>query len=246
MLADFRNGLLRLLRVPAEPALPPGAGDVRIFRASARYYWYKVALWGLAQAGVLAGLITTVVFVGSVASVPGLPSYAATLIRITEVGAWIFFIVQIPITFALLRLDFDMRWYVLTDRSLRIREGILSVNEKTMTFANIQQINVKQNPLQRLLKIADVQVRSAGGSAGESGGSGGSGGMNEASFSGVDNPESIRQAVLERVRLHRDAGLGDPDDHAPRAAPVRSSPGALDAARGLHGEIRALRRALEP
>lgn len=242
MFADLRGWLLRVLRVPPEPALPPGSGEVRVFRASSSYYWYKVALWGLAQVAAFVGLLVAATFASSVAFGP--PA-VRTLFRAAEIGAWLFFFAQLPITFALLRLDFDMRWYILTDRSLRIREGILSVNEKTLTFANIQQIKVKQNPLQRLLKIADVQVRTAGGSGDDASGSGGSGGMNEATFSGVDNSESIRRAVLERVRLHRDAGLGDPDD-GPTFAPVRESPGTLAAARELHAEVRALRGALEP
>src|SRR4029077_20010196 len=64
---------------------------------------------------------------------------------------------------AVLRLDFDKRWYVVTDRSLRVREGVLRVSEMTVTFANIQNISVSQGPIQRALGIADLRVDTAGG-----------------------------------------------------------------------------------
>jgi uncharacterized membrane protein YdbT with pleckstrin-like domain len=166
-----------------------------------------------------------------------------------EALAWLTFLVQLPLSLALLKLDFDLRWYVLSDRSLRIREGILRMKEKTMTFANIQQISIRQNPIQRLLGIADVQVRTAGG--GSSGGSSGhemGESMHEAYFRGVDNAEEIRRAIQDRVRQHRDSGLGDPDEPPPTALPVSSDAGsaeaALVAARELLQEMRALGEAI--
>src|SRR5690606_2799937 len=91
----------------------------------------------------------------------------ATLMRIGEAVAWVAFVGQAIFSLAVLRFDFDMRWYILSDRGLRIREGILTVREKTMTFANIQNIAIRQNPIQRLFGIYDVEVRSAGGGAGD-------------------------------------------------------------------------------
>src|SRR5690606_27807041 len=130
-----------------------------------------------------------------------------------------------------LRLDFELRWYIVTDRSLRIREGLTTIREQTMTFANIQNISVRQGPLQLLLGIAGVEVRSAGGGGGRK--TSGSGehkrDMHVGLFRGVDNAQALRAAVLDRIRRHRDAGLGDPDDETPRAheplaAPAAASP----------------------
>src|SRR5207249_3022813 len=64
---------------------------------------------------------------------------------------------------AVLRLDYEKRWYVVTDRSLRIREGVVKVREMTVNFANIQNISISQGPLQRILGIADLRVDTAGG-----------------------------------------------------------------------------------
>jgi hypothetical protein len=143
-----------------------------------------------------------------------------------------------------------MRWYIVTDRSLRIRYGLLHVREMTMTFANIQQITVRQGPLQRLLGIADLKVRSAGG--GDGGdlddepahveeGQGES--MHIGYFRGVDNAEEIRDLIGQRLRQLRDTGLGDPDElaHAPPAERPESPNPLLAAARDLLREARALR-----
>ena len=175
-----------------------------------------------------------------------LPRGVEIMLTATELLAWVVFVVQLPVTLAIVHLDFELRWYILSDRSLRIREGILRVKEKTMTFANIQQISIHQNPIQRLLGIADVHVSTAGGGGGEGGEAGES--MHEAYFRGVDNAEEIRRAIQDRVRLHRDAGLGDPDEPEPRALPMATPAGsaeaALHAARELLQEMRALREAL--
>jgi len=246
--------LLRLLRVPPEPQVPVEARNARVFRAAPSYFRYKLATWGLTQLVALIGVLTATVLSSPGENVGGI---AATLYRIGETIAWVFFLGQAAFSLAVLRLDFDMRWYILSDRSLRIREGILTVREKTMTYANIQNISIRQNPIQRLFGIYDVEVRSAGGGAAET--QGGSFSMTAtgdvaqshvAHFRGIDNPEEIRAAIRERIRLHRDSGLGDPDEPAPAAAPV-GVPGdggehaALDAARELRDEMRLLRRALE-
>jgi membrane protein YdbS with pleckstrin-like domain len=150
-----------------------------------------------------------------------------------------FFLIQMPFALAAARLDYEMRWYMVTDRSMRLREGIFKVREMTLTFANVQNITIRQGPLQRLLGIADVVVRTAGG-----GGSDASGDHTEekkdATHTGVlravDNAESVRDMILDRLRRLRDAGLGDPDDRQAVA-----HPGILDAARELRSAIAGLK-----
>lgn len=250
MVDALRATVLRILRVPPEPALPAGAHMIRVFRAAPNYYRYRLMLWGLAQIGALTGLFTVLAAISNLQQRLDQPTILL-LLHAAEAFAWASYIVQLPVSLAALRLDFDLRWYILMDRSLRIREGIFSVKEKTMTFANIQQISIRRNPLQRLLGLADVQVRTAGG-GGSSGGGGhfaGGGhageGMHEAFFRGVDNPEEIRTAIRERVRLHRDSGLGDPDETAPDPGILAAAtPGdVLEAARELRDEVRRWRQA---
>jgi membrane protein YdbS with pleckstrin-like domain len=252
MLERARAWLLRVLRVPPEPALPEGARDVRVFRAAPGYYRYRLAAWALKQAGALFGLLWGFVVFSSFARAIESP-WASWALLVVEGLAWTTFAGQLALSLAVLRLDFELRWYIVSDRSLRIRDGILSVREKTITFANVQNIAIRQNPLQRMLGIADVKVATAGGGNGGGEGKGEMGEtMHEGYFRGVANAEEIRTAIQERVRLHRDSGLGDPDEPAapapvplPRlAAPDAGAADALAAARELRDEMRALRGAL--
>ena len=167
-------------------------------------------------------------------------------LRLLEYGAIALFILQIPVTLAATRLEFEQHWYIVTDRSLRIRTGIFQLTESTMSFANLQQVEVKQGPLQRLLGLADVRVQSAGGG----------GALDEKHqhdslhtgvFHSVENATEIRDLILERLRQFRQAGLGDPDDHqhvdAPSVVPATPND-ALAAAQELLAEAKALRVAL--
>ena len=242
MFERFKGWLLRFIKVPAQPR-PPASDQhiLRVFRAAPNFWRYKLVLWLLKQVAAVCGLVIGLGFVRVFAA--SAPFHALSLLLFAlEYIAWLTFLIQLPLGYALLRLDFDMRWYVLTDRSMHLREGTLRLTEKTITFANVQNISVRQNPLQRLLGIADVHVRTAGGGGGSGDPHHQSGGMHEAKFHGVDNPEEIRDAIRERVRLHKDAGLGDTDD-TEHLLPA-TSPDAVLAARDVLAEVRALRTAL--
>lgn len=234
--------LLRLLKVPPAPELP--AGEVRVFRSAPAYRRYQLLRWALRQVGLVAGLLFGALFISSI--VPRIGHPLSPYIGWGLEGlAWLGFIIQLPIGFLVARIDYAFRWYILSDRSLRIREGLVSIQEKTMTFANIQQVSIQQNPVQRLFGIADVKVETAGGGGSSSGRSGHTEHLHEAYFHGVSNAGEIRDVILARVRLHRDAGLGE--GHAvERTETSAPSAAALDAARELLTEMRALRQALPP
>jgi len=180
-----------------------------------------------------------------------LPDEVFPFIWFFKVTGILIYLAQIPVTYFLRRLDFEMRWYIVTDRSLRLRSGVAKVQETTMSFANLQQVELHQNPIQRILGLGDVRVQSAGGGSSAGKGEGnGEDSMHRAHFHAVDNAQEIRDLILERLRRFRQAGLGDPDDHhhgedhtgpPPSPQPVGS---ALDAARELLAEARALRTVL--
>jgi membrane protein YdbS with pleckstrin-like domain len=244
---SLRTTLLRLLRVPAEPAPPPGDPRLlRTFRAAPSYFRYSMAAWLLKQLSAAAGLLFSYLFLQG--AVRGIPFGYFGLLERFFIAV---FIAQLPFSFALLRLEFELRWYMLSDRSLRIRRGILSVREQTMTFANIQNISIRQNPLQRIFGISTVAVRAAGGGGANSSQGGLKGGdSHEATFEGVSDAEGIRALIRDRIRLYRDAGLGDSDevvmpipespaDAATMRPPVADAP--VRAARRLLAEVRELR-----
>ena len=189
------------------------------------------------------------------------PWWLFPAIGILEVGGILLYLFQIPVTYALVRLEFESHWYIVTDRSLRIRSGLVSMKESTMSFANLQQVTVSQDPLQRLLRIADVRVQSAGGGSTSDSHGHTRDSMHTGIFHGVDNAPEIRDLILERLRLFRAAGLGDPDDHhdhhevdvaardhshSPANAAVQTTTSdTLAAAHEILADARALRATLE-
>jgi hypothetical protein len=185
-----------------------------------------------------------------------LPDWAFPLLWIIKISGFALFLGQIPFTYMLRRLDYELRWYIVTDRSLRIRTGLISLQESTMSFANLQQVEVQQNPIQRLLGLADVHVQSAGGGSGghDSGRGPEVDSLHTGIFHSVDNATEIRDLILERLRQFRQTGLGDPDEHQDHVAaggPATGEPphepatdATLAAAHELLAEARALRQAL--
>jgi putative membrane protein len=57
------------------------------------------------------------------------------------------------------------RWSVAGD-AVRLRRGVLSVNEVEVPFARVQAIDVQQGPIQRLFGVYEVHVQTGGGGAG--------------------------------------------------------------------------------
>lgn len=233
ILAEWmKNEVLRLVRVPAQPHIPDGDGEsVRVFNAGRNYFTWRLLLWGLGNSVVALGLLIGLVF----SFHPKLSPLARSIWQALDSIALGLFIVSLPITYFLQRLNYEMRWYIVTDRSLRIRSGVVFLKEITMTFANIQEIRVNANPIERFLGLANVVVRSAGG--GDAGAHGESSSGHLAEFAGVDNAEAIRDLLVERLRVYRDSGLGD--------KPVEArEPLAVLAAREVLQETRALRNSL--
>jgi membrane protein YdbS with pleckstrin-like domain len=248
MYERLKSTLLWLLKVPPEPHDPMGdVHSLRVFRAAPGYLRYITIAWALWQLAILlCGLLVFIPL--AVAAATGL---AAILVSALGVLAAVVFLGQAGLSFFSLRLNYEMRWYKVTDRSLRIRAGVWNVHEMTMTFANVQNITISQGPLERLFGISDVKVDTAGGGgSSESHGRGEALNLHVATFGGVDNPEEIRDLMLQRLRRLRDAGLGDLDDApALKGAPVHDP--AFGSAETLHvlaafrDEARALRRAAE-
>jgi membrane protein YdbS with pleckstrin-like domain len=244
--------LLDLLRVPPEPHDPMGdVESLRVFRAAPGYLKYITFGWVISQLTILTvGLIVFVpLLIAGAAAGPAKRPVAILAIVVAGL-ALAAFIGQAGLTYFSLRLNYEMRWYKVTDRSLRIRSGVWTVREMTMTFANVQNISITQGPLERLFGISDVRVETAGGGRVGQTAHGGTGGANlhTAVFRGVDDAEEIRDLVLTRLRRIRGAGLGDLEDarhvdRAPSAAPKEVLAMPLLAA--FRDEARALRRVVD-
>jgi membrane protein YdbS with pleckstrin-like domain len=243
---QIKDRLLILLRAPRRPPEPPAgsSGSVQVFRAAPNFLRYQIVVWGLGfVAAFVFGVVLIIVGHGKGGWAELLVGYLTLLATI--IGA--------VIKYFLIRVDYDMRYYVVTDRSLRIREGALVIHEATFTFANVQNLLILQGPLERVLGLSNLIVETAGGAGGgakENKQQSPFRRGHEGKLRGVANARQVRDQILVLLRQYRDAGLGDPEDRR-RAAPARSpagglSPQALARLREVRDEIRQLGREATP
>ncbi|HYC87762.1 MAG TPA: PH domain-containing protein [Thermoanaerobaculia bacterium] len=209
---SWRGSILSLLRVPPEPEHPPGSPP-RVFRAAPNFFKLRLLRWALTRLAALAGLLWALWFVQYLQT-KQTPPWVILVMQLGEVFGWVAFLAEAVVGWTIVSLDYELRWYLLSDRAIRIREGIVTVREKTIALANVQNISIRQGPLQRALGIADVEVKTAGGggTSDQERKKAGAEPMHVAYFRGVANPEQIRDLVREGVRLQKNAGLGDPDE----------------------------------
>lgn len=229
----FRGAALAILRLPEGPPTPPPGGTVvRTFNPSRRYLSYKlIGIW-IGTAVLLLGAIG--LGVGSLFEGSGL-LVGAVLLAIVDLAILV-------VTYIIARLEFELRYYILTDRSVRIREGVIFLRESTLTFANVQNLRIKKGPIQQLFGIADVLVDTAGGAGGKKDVEGAAMEIgHRGKIQGIENPTEIRDLVLGLLKKYRDAGLGDPEDAARAAGSADDSPERL---REILAEVKALRSVL--
>jgi membrane protein YdbS with pleckstrin-like domain len=237
MYSVLKGTILRLLRAPTDPPEPPAGthGSVRTFRASPRFLTYRLIVFYLSSAGALIGLL-----IGSVAT--GFEGEWTAFLLIALSGLPV--VVGLFLGWFSVRIDYDLRYYIVTDRSLRVREGAWTVKEKTITFANVQNMRVVQGPLQRLFKIWDLKVDTAGGGTSKKEKGGGS--SHSVNVAGIEDAHEVRDLILSCLKgAPASSGLGDPDDHDDDAHGGSGSlvtPAVLDALRALRATAGALHR----
>ena len=240
--------LTRMLRLPPEPTAPAGSpGSLRVLRASDRYVRYRQLGWLIGHAGfglfvlmapVLALLAVALDFSGK-GEVPG---WASALLLVLAAGLVLGFLTMALLSFLLIELDRQYRTYLLTDRSLRVREGLRIVREITLSFANVQNVSVSQGPIERMFGISSLKVETAGGGGAGAQGMHGAFSGHAAVLRGLDDAETLRDELVAIVRRARSEAL---------AAPVRAAEGSaagalpLEALRAAAAESRRLREALE-
>jgi uncharacterized membrane protein YdbT with pleckstrin-like domain len=238
----FKGALLGIMKAPADPPPPPAGspGSVETFRASPKFLYYRVVTcllgWLVPLGGVAAGALTS--------GAHGEGVTAAVL-----VGGLVILALLCGVGILLIRLEYDVRYYVVTDRAIRIREGIWTIKEITLTFANVQDLEITRGPIQQLLGIGDLFVRTAGGGGGaaqaEAAGGAAVNSGHQAAFRGIENAAEVRDKVSALLRHYRDAGLGDPEDvHTRRAAADPKSGGGSLASPEVAGLLKEIRDGL--
>jgi len=234
MYALLKGLVLALFKAPTEPPPPPAGAhaSVEVFRASPRFLAYRML--GLVIGAGIVVLAAVAFAIAALASGEGELLLGSGLLVAIGGSA-------LGLAYFLIHLDYDLRYYVFTDRSLRVREGAWTVQEKTLTYANVQNLHIHQGPLQRLFGIRDLRVDTAGGGGmmkdGKTMGKG-----HNVTVAGVENARELRDRVLVHMRTAgTGSGLGDPDDETAGAG--LADPAVLAALRAVAAEARALREA---
>lgn len=220
--------LVDLFYVPqGPPPLPAHGSLVESFRPAPGflryqkfYFWLLLLLVDLSLLIPWTCLCLTSPFAGAITALP----------------VWFLAIAPDIIAYIAIHLRYDTTWYVLTDRSMRLRRGVWIIHETTITYENIQNVTVRQGPVQRHFGIADVVVHTAGG-----GGGGGHEGSHHATshlglLQGLDDAHRVRDLILAKLRQSRTAGLGDDPTHSIPAW----TPAHLAALREIRDRARAL------
>jgi uncharacterized membrane protein YdbT with pleckstrin-like domain len=234
-LSGVERWLLRALKVPEAPSPPDGSPDsIRVFHAGRNYYLWSVIMWAVAT--LAAGAAVLSLSIPLVIAVRRAQEWVGIGAGVVLVLLWSVYLATAVVTLVSRRLDYGLRWYIVTDRSLRIRAGIFGTSELTMTYSNIQEIRVASGPLQQLLGIADVEVQAAGG--GGDGKHGASGHVGR--FTGVAHATDIRDLIVDRLRHYRDSGLGETAaTPSPPSSDLAAAHAVLEEARALHGALEA-------
>jgi len=196
--------LTRWFRVPVQPPnLPTADGEAaESFKPSEgflRYLKFQFWLWFF--------IMDIAVFIGWLVITIVEPWIGMLLIPLA------LFLAIAPdiVAYLAIHLRYDTTWYVLSQRSLRIRRGIWIIHETTITFENIQNVTINQGPLQRWFDIANVTIETAGG--GGSNPQQGQAAPWQAShcglIEGISDAPRIRDLLMSRLGKSRTSGLGD-------------------------------------
>lgn len=234
MYESVKRIIFPLLRLDAAGPHPPAGHEpheqVQVLRAAPSYLRYRLFLWFL-----YAATWGTAVTIASIALLLTSPLGLLIVIPLLVVAA-----IKAAILYVVTRLDYEMRWYVLTDRSLLIRQGVWIVREITLTFANAQNVRVTQGPLQRIFGFSNVEVDTAGGgSRRHEDQKGLEFDPHRPVLRGLEKPGEVRTLIVELIRRGRSAGLGDPDE-----APERAGDGGVRLLEDILAEAKLLRSAL--
>ena len=126
--------------------------------------WFAITL-------VAFGLLLLVRSIGVDLSYPVIVVILIAGIGVTVLSGW-------------LQLFFTQ--YTITTKRLTIRSGILSKTESSTNVDRIQNITVKQSPVDRIMKVGSIDFDTAGDNASD-----------RFSFIGVNNPQDLRERIMQ-------------------------------------------------
>ncbi len=228
--------LVRIFKVPHEPPTLPVGNDgfLKAFKPSRQYLRYiKMWFW----------LGLTILDLGII--ILWLVVLAAEPIAAVVLSPLFLLVLILPniLSYIGIHLRFDTTWYVMNSRSMRIRRGIMDIRETTITYENIQNLKVTQNPVQRLFGISNLIVETAGGSAPKPGE--GDQSSNSGIIEGIRNAQELRDLILPRLRNSDSAGLGDEEVGPPQTQAPGWTAQHIAALKEIRTEIEILNQSKE-
>lgn len=122
--------------------------------------------------------------------------------------------IVLPVVYFILKRYYARLEIVLTRRDLKVRRGILNVEEKSIPLEKITDLALYQGPIMRLFDIKGMRVETAGQSAGGA----------LVSIVGIEGVDEFRDAVLDQRDRVSDwqeeetgSGSGSSGESAPSA-----------------------------
>ena len=120
----------------------------------------------------------------------------------TGLPYWQWLLISLALVVAVVVYDVVRRhstFYVVTDQRLRVRHGILSRHEQTARFERVQNVEVSQRLMDRLLREGAVEFDTAGSDQSDAG----------FRYAGIADPQRLVRIVAEnsRAMAHPPTGL---------------------------------------
>lgn len=88
--------------------------------------------------------------------------------------------------------------YAITTKRLHIRVGILAKTESSTNVDRIQNITVRQSPVDRIMKVGSIEFETASDTPSD-----------RFSFIGVNHPQSLRDRIMEARDAEKTSGIRD-------------------------------------
>lgn len=209
--------LLKLKTDP--PHLPEGSALVRSLKPSEAWFTWRALT---AMFGLLGQLIGTGVAAIAVAAKLGGWGW------VIAAGLLLIEAVVIGFTLVAVRVDWELRSFLVGDRSLRVSEGALTRREVTLSYANVQNLEVTQGPLERLFGFQNLTVTTAGADQQP-----GLENSHSVTLVGLDDAEAVRTLILGMLAKAKDSGLGEQALAVHEPLPLRRLLEVRDAALAL-------------
>lgn len=130
-----------------------------------------------------------------------LPVIIAGILSANDAGTglpyWQWLMISLVLVVVVLAWDAVQRYatlYVVTTQRLRVRKGILARKEQTARFERVQNVNISQSFLDRLVRVGSVQFDTAGSDVDDSG----------FQYAGIAEPQNLVRIVAEYSHQNRD------------------------------------------